>query len=200
VRWAVTALLVLAAAAGSAAAVYLVMRDEGGSTAATTPPTTVASNPKRLTLAALVPGPLWRDCKVQSVPDPGATETAVCLPPRDAAVFAPDRWQVSIFPSAAALRRAYDPERARHDVARDTGTCTGSSWGGEGGWVHGPGQPGGRRLCYFEGNEAVIVWSHDRLGQPNHRDILALAREGGGDHARLFNWWRFWHHRIGKAA
>jgi hypothetical protein len=45
----------------------------------------------------------------------------------------------------------------------------------------------------------VIVWTHLRLGQPSHRDILATAREGGSDHVDLTRWWRPWHHLIGKA-
>ncbi len=65
-------------------------------------------------------------------------------------------------------------------------------------WAHGPGKPGGRRLCYFDRNDAVIVWSHERLGQPTHRDVLAVAREGGSDHARLTSWWGYAHHLIGK--
>jgi hypothetical protein len=30
--------------------------------------------------------------------------------------------------------------------------------------------------------------------------MLAIAREGGTDHAGLFTWWRFWHHGIGKVS
>jgi class 3 adenylate cyclase len=62
----------------------------------------------------------------------------------------------------------------------------------------GPGQPGGRNLCYFDGNDAVIVWTHERREQPSHRDMLAIAREGGSDHARLAAWWDVQHHLIGK--
>jgi hypothetical protein len=72
-------------------------------------------------------------------------------------------------------------------------------WGGELQWQHGPGKPGGRAFCYFDGNDAVIVWTHMRLGQPTHRDILVTAREGGSDHVSLTRWWRPWHHLIGKA-
>jgi len=45
----------------------------------------------------------------------------------------------------------------------------------------------------------VIVWTHERRGQPTRRDILAVAREGGSDHVSLTAWWRPWHHIIGKA-
>ena len=40
-------------------------------------------------------------------------------------------------------------------------------------------------FCYFDGNDAVAVWSHNRLGQPTHRDILVKAHEGGSDHPGL---------------
>ena len=73
------------------------------------------------------------------------------------------------------------------------------SWGGERPWLHGPDKPGGRVFCYFDGNDAVIVWTHERLGQPAHRDILVTARESGSDHAGLTRWWRPWHHELGKA-
>ena len=44
----------------------------------------------------------------------------------------------------------------------------------------------------------MIVWTHEKLGQPDHKDVLLVARVAGSDHPGLFNWWRFWHHRIGK--
>ena len=72
-------------------------------------------------------------------------------------------------------------------------------WGGEGEWLHGPDKPGGRRFCTFEGNVSAIAWTHEKLGQETHKDFLGVARLGGSDHARLFNWWNFWHHRnLGK--
>jgi hypothetical protein len=43
-----------------------------------------------------------------------------------------------------------------------------------------------------------MVWTHRKLGQATHADILAIAREAGSDHPGLYGWWRFWHHRIGK--
>jgi hypothetical protein len=84
-------------------------------------------------------------------------------------------------------------------VGSNTGQCTGLFWGGERQWLHGVNRPGGRYFCFFDGDDAVIVWSHRRLEQPSHLDILGKAREGGSDHAGLTDWWRPWHHRIGKA-
>ena len=96
-----------------------------------------------------------------------------------------------MYPDGASLAAAYESElRRREDVPRGKGTCNAFSWGGERPWLHGPDKPGGRVFCYFDGNDAVIVWTHERLGQPTHRDILVTAREGGSDHAGLTRWWR----------
>ena len=204
-RWGLTAILVALAAIVSATAAYLVARDDGESTAA--PPTvtdTVATVPEApLSLAALVPRALWKNCAVQNAPASGAAESAVCMQPAEVAgQNPPDRWEISIFPDSPSLRAAYAAARAAAPKIADGGRCDGTFWGGAGPWVHEgtPPKPGGHRFCYFDGDDAVIVWTHERLGQANHRDILAMAREGDTDHAALFNWWRFWHHRIGKVA
>ena len=165
----------------------------GGSGATTAATETLAANAG---LDALVPAALWKDCHVQTVPEPAASQTAVCLP----ADGMPDRWEISEYPNAAGLAAAYAAQlRARPEVPRDKGKCNAFSWGGERAWLHGPDKPGGRVFCYFDGNDAVVVWTHERLGQPNHKDVLAIARESGSDHAGLTRWWRPWHHLIGKA-
>jgi len=150
-------------------------------------------------LDAIVPAALWADCQVQTVPDPTAVETAVCLPAQNTGKFAPDRWQVSLYPDGKTVGAAYDAALADAGVPKNSGTCSRLSWTGEAPWEHGPGQPGGRLFCYFSGENAIIVWTHLRLDQPTHRDILAMAMEGGSDHARLFRWWNPRHHLIGKA-
>ena len=198
--WPVGLAVVLIAAATAAAVVYLTSGNQGepGSAATGTEEGSAAEAPAS-DVAALIPSDLRGNCVKQPVPDLGAVETAVCLPTAAAeGGFSPDRWQVSIFPDAAAMNEAYEAERARHEIESDQGECSGLSWGGEGAWVHGPGQPGGRNLCYFDGNDAVIVWTHERREQPSHRDMLAIAREGGSDHARLAAWWDVQHHLIGK--
>ena len=200
-----TAIVAAAAALAAALAVFLVTRDDD--TAATTPPattpptTTATPTGGELTLEQLVARPLFAGCSAQA-PSPGADETAACVPPPDASGFSPDRWEISSYPNANALRTAYQQQRSRHRRGKptDVGRCDGAAWGGEGPWAHGPDKPGGRRFCYFDGNDAVIVWTHEKLGQNTHKDILVTAREGGSDHAGLFGWWRFWHHRIGKAG
>ena len=163
-----------------------------------------AQNPAPATagLASLVPNTIFKDCEVEATPGPGAVESASCGPPADPAArtlpFYPDNWQVSTYPNGAQLNAAYNDLRSEHDVGSDFGRCNAVTWGGESEWLHGPQTPGGRAFCYFEGNVAVIVWTHGKLDQASHVDTLGVARAGGSDHAGLFNWYRFWHHRIGK--
>jgi hypothetical protein len=171
-----------------------------GGTTTETGTTTEEEVPARLD--AIVPQSLWADCQVQTVPDPNALETAVCLPAQNTGKFAPDRWQVSMYPNGKTVKAAYEAARADAadaGVRPNSGTCSRFSWTGETAWEHGPGQPGGRLFCYFSGENAIIVWTHRRFDQVTHRDILAMAMEGGSDHARLFRWWNPRHHLIGKA-
>jgi len=200
--------VVLVAALTAATVAYLTTGDTDGGNAA--PTTTGAGtngvlgtqSPPEATLAAnagldaIVPAAIWKDCQLQNVPQPTAIQTAVCLP----ADGTPDRWEISSYRKGADLRSAYESELARHpNITRGKGRCNAFVWGGELQWLHGAGKPGGHAFCFFDGNDAVIVWSHERLGQPTHRDVLVTAREGGSDHVSLTRWWRPWHHLIGKA-
>jgi predicted Ser/Thr protein kinase len=207
--WLVTAGLVVLAATLAAVVGYVIAGD-GNEATANPPPPPGATTPAETTstsgevgLSALVPNQLWKSCAVQNQPDVAAVESAVCPQPGDLSVpNAPDRWEVSIYPDAASLAKAYTTARKGAGVAATGGRCDGSFWGGSGPWVHSgnPPKPGGQRFCYFDGDDAVIVWTHEKFGDPTHRDMLAVAREGGTNHAGLYNWWRFWHHRIGKTG
>jgi serine/threonine protein kinase len=194
-----TLLLVVLAASASGVIVYFLTRSDH-----TTTPAAAPQGPVIHPLADIVPQPVWQTCKKQAAPRPGALETAVCLQPKDATSFTPDRLELSTYASGAAVQRAYEAERRLHHVPRNQGKCNGLTWGGEGRWLHNasaPGatpKPGGSRFCYFAGNDAVIVWTHRKFGQSTHTDLLGIAREGGSDHPGLYGWWRFWHHRIGK--
>jgi hypothetical protein len=198
-RWLIPALLLaVAAAVGIAAAIFL---SGGGDTRSGTGTTT--QQPPSRGLAAVIPRPLFRNsCRIEAPLVEGAVESAVCTPPASSAAgrlpLYPSRWEASTFTNAVNLKSVYDSLRRQNDIGQEYGRCDGASWGGEGEWFHGPGKPAGRRFCYFEGNVAVIVWTHDKLGQESHIDMISSAREGGSDHATLFTWWRFWHHRIGK--
>jgi class 3 adenylate cyclase len=210
--WPIAIAVVLIAAATAAAVVYLTTgnsTDTSSGAAGTTTSTTTATGTgtsgepvaPRSDVLALIPSSLRKTCVRQTVADAGAVATAICLPPASGGGFYPDRWQVSIYPSGKAVRAAYEEQLQREpSIKRNTGKCTSLSWGGEGAWQHGPGKPGGRRFCYFDGNNAVIVWIHERLGQSTHRDVLGIAQEGGLDHVRLIGWWAFAHHLIGKVT
>jgi len=198
--WKLAIGIVSIAAVTAAAVVYLTTNDHGQPGSAAPGPGGISSPgaaplPADAGLDVLVPPRLWQDCQLQTVAEPNAMQTAVCLPPNGL----PDRWQISMYANGAALRRAYTSAVGRESIERNSGRCTAFSWGGERQWMHGPGKPGGRIFCYFDGDDAVAVWTHQRLGQPTHRDVLIEARESGSDHADLTRWWRPWHHQIGKA-
>jgi class 3 adenylate cyclase len=197
--WGLGLIVVLIAAVTATAVVYLTGGNQGEPGAAAPGSETGSKDARRASVIALMPAGLAQNCIKQPAANVGAVETAVCIQPAGGrASFTPDRWEVSIYPSGPALRAAYEGERSRRDLAPGQGRCNRLTWGGEGAWSHGPGKPGGRRLCYFDGNDAVILWTHERLGQPTHRDVLAIAREGGSDHANLTSWWGYAHHLIGK--
>ena len=129
------------------------------------------------------------------------SESATCEQPADlpSGQFYPDQIEIFVFDDAAALSAAYEEQRRTLGIGRDFGRCSGRRWTGEGEWVHGTGAVAGRRFCTFEGNVSVLAWTHEKLGQETHKDFLGIARQGGRDHAELFNWWDFWHHRnVGK--
>lgn len=186
------ALVVLVAAVTAASVVYLTAGDGEGPRVPAAQAGSVATN-----LESVVPPALWDGaCHLQDLPEQDADETAVCLPEDGL----PDRWEISSYPNGTELERAYRRALGPHNnVKPDSGKCDAQSWGGEGEWFHGPRKPGGRFFCYFDGNDAVIVWTHGKLEQPSHKDILLTAREEGSDHVGLTKWWNPWHHVIGKA-
>lgn len=197
--WGLGLAVVLIAATTAVGVVLLTGGNQGEPGSAATGGELGGRDARRAGVISLIPTGLARNCVKQSVADVGAVETAVCVEPaRGQTAFTPDRWEVSIYPSGSAVRAAYEAERASHDLPGDQGRCNRLTWGGEGAWAHGPDKPGGRRLCYFDGNDAVVLWTHEKLRQPTHRDVLAVAREGGSDHANLTSWWGYAHHLIGK--
>ena len=201
-------LLILLAAGGAAAATYFLTRDNrpaaaknanpsgsnstkmtttGGSMhESTTPGSAMAMG--SATLAQLLDTPIRKYCK-SAMADGGASGVDSCVFPPS--VGGAEKAQFTKFPTAAATSRAYEKERALAHLVRDKGACNGISWGGEEEWLHGPGEVGGRRFCYFKNGSSFIVWTVDEAR------LLATASRSDLDHPQLFNWWRFWHHRVG---
>jgi class 3 adenylate cyclase len=186
--WPLLLLVVLTAALTGGTVAYLTTGD--------TPTGSAAPLGAVPTLESAVPAELWRDCRLQDDAARGATETAVCRP-RGAG---PDSWEISSYRSAVALATAYEELAREQGFQRNSGRCNAFSWGGELQWLHGVGRPGGRAFCYFDEDDAVIVWTHERLGQPTHSDVLMTARADGGNHVSLTRWWRPWHHLIGTGG
>lgn len=117
----------------------------------------------------------------------------------------PDRVDLSIYPDAAAQKKAFKALRASDPISAalvaGKGNCNNVSWNGFGIWRHAlDGKLGGERYCYVDANHnTVIVWTHDRLDTPSHLDFIGIARIGGrGNGPSLFNWWNFWHEHLGK--
>jgi hypothetical protein len=140
---------------------------------------------------------IWQDCTVQAEPRAGATQTAVCVPPEgESRRF--NSVELSLYPDADSLAAAYEEIKSEQGLQPDSGRCNATRWTGEGGWLHGEDRPGGRRMCFFdEDGNVVIVWTHEKLGQPTHLDTLGIARRADTNHAQLFGWWSFWVHQIG---
>ena len=185
------ALLVTLIAAVTAGAVVYITGGGGADPGAAGVPGRADNSP----LASVVPDEMWTDCVLLKTPRPRADETAEC----DPIGRTPDLWEISSYRDGGELMAAYLSELRKHpDIERDRGACSGTFWGGERQWFHGPGKPGGRLFCYFDINDAVIVWTHERLNQPSHVDVMITAREGGSDHPGLTQWWRPVHHLIGK--
>jgi hypothetical protein len=189
------ALLVTLIAAATAAAVVYMTAGEGAGNLRAAPQ--ARGQEVESDLAAVVPDKVWEDCVLLDLPRPQAVETAEC----DPIGRTPDRWEISSYRDGRDLAAAYESELRKHpEIQRDSGACTGLFWGGEREWFHGPGKPGGRMFCYFDVNDVVIVWTHERRNQPSHVDVMVTARESNSDHPGLTRWWRPVHHEIGKAG
>jgi predicted Ser/Thr protein kinase len=211
--WLLAAVAALVAAAASAVVVYFATRSDSEPAGSAGTDTTQqeattqtgATTPAELTLETVVPAPLFQECQPQE-PASGALESAVCLPTGVAGPNNPDQWEISIYPDENALNQAYDAAFAQAqtrtpELTRDAGRCPGGV--GERLWNH-PGVEveAGRLFCYTAEGNAFIGWTHlKRKGdeqQTDHIDLLATARIDESSHFELNDWWRFWHHRIGK--
>jgi protein kinase-like protein len=198
--------LALAIPIAGAILAFVVFSDDDGKTPAAVGTTTstettqttqtTETNPtvKATGLAGIVPRDVFKYCKDATTRE-GAEETVTCT--STDVTFFPDL-ELSFYKNSGTLQAAYDGLKEENAVTDDFGRCDGVAWSGEGQWKHDNGKVGGHRFCQFEGNEAVIYWTHERLGQPSHRDMLGIARTNELSNDDLFNWFRFWKERIGK--
>jgi hypothetical protein len=132
----------------------------------------------------------------------GASRTITCEPSGSANF---EDLELSLYSSSSAMRASYDQLKEEFGITEEEfGRCDGAAWEGEAEWLHNSGKVGGRRFCTFAedtatgGQKAVIIWTHERLGQPSHRDMIGVARHeelASRDLSRFFN---FWKEELGK--
>jgi hypothetical protein len=191
-------------AAAAIAAILLVGGDGEGTAAKTTPTETAATTPQPPAPASLVevlaPTQIAAACTSEA-PRAGAVETDACTPREGAPTAEPDEVELSFFPSgdflqpsSRPLEKAYASEKG---LGRETRCGTTA---GERVWIHqATGKRGGRRVCLIDdrGN-FVVVWTHEKLGAPDHVDMLGIAREPGRSPASFRSWWTSVKDNIGK--
>ena len=176
---------------------FVVLGDDDDATldaGTTTTQATSTTGGANTQLAGIVPRDVFKNCK-EAPTRPGAEETVTCS--SNELTFFPDL-ELSFYKTTPALRAAYEELRQKEGAGKNFGRCDGVAWSGESEWTHDTGKPGGRRFCQFTDNKAVIYWSHERVGQPSHRDMLGIAATDELSNDFLSNWYNFWRDRIGK--
>jgi serine/threonine protein kinase len=189
----------IVAAAALGAGAFALVHDNGSGAAAgtemgkTTPMTTsdmgmgtVDTNmPVTQRLTTFVGKQPWT-CESMS-PMLGPVATQMC------GTHVPQQLYVSVFSSKAKLYSAY--AKARDELGSPktgSGDCGRSTWAGEGEWLHGEGEPGGRKFCLLKAAPlSRIVWYSD-LGTPT----LYRADYKNLDHRTLYFWWVNFRHEL----
>ena len=105
----------------------------------------------------------------------------------------PDRLQLTLFRNKREIQRAYASALQRAGIRGGHGNCSANAWGGEVGWFHGVGEPGGRAFCYLSEakQRAYVTWTSVAGAK-----ILAVAELDSLLHQRLFYWWAHVRHDI----
>jgi tRNA A-37 threonylcarbamoyl transferase component Bud32 len=162
-----------------------------GGTGTTTP--TGSGGAADTLLAVLAPTQIAHDCTTKSVPRSGAVETNSCVPPANAPTDTPNDLELDFYPSAQALEQGYKDAQAGMKPARCGATV------GERVWFHPTGKRGGRRVCFTDSQgRFVVVWTHEKLGSPDHVDMVGIAREPGRAPTTFQSWWGSVNDFIGK--
>jgi serine/threonine-protein kinase len=183
------------------AVLAVVLSSGGGDSAASTQTTTQQTTPQATgpvppvsLLAALMPTGIASECKTQPSASYGAVETELCHPPANAPTSFPQAFSFSFFRSRGALRRAYAGVKS----ALAVGFCGDTR--GEKAWIHlSTGKTGGVRVCgNTASGDSMIVWTHEKLGNFDHVDMLGVARTPNRG-ANLFrSWWGAVKDDVGK--
>jgi hypothetical protein len=167
--------------------------DETTGTTNTTPTTTGSTEPASL-LSFVVPTQDSQGCTKLATARAPAVETYTCTPSENAASSDPDELELSFYANADSLEQAY--ESAKSSITE--GAC--GSVAGERVWIHtATGKRGGRRICGTNSDgDFTIVWTHEKLGAPDHAETLGIATEPGRSPTLFRSWWNGSNDNIGK--
>jgi serine/threonine protein kinase len=153
---------------------------QAGSTDTGMSMTTTGKGTPEQRLAAFVTGEeAWTCSSARLVR--GAMKTLAC------STLVPEHLKISVFDSKQMLHAAYVAARgSQGGPPRGTGRCSSTSWRGEGVWLHGEGEPGGRYFCYLnsKNDTSHLVWT-STVGVPTLYDATHLSP----NHRSLFYWW-----------
>ena len=141
-----------------------------------------------------MPTELAAQCKTQQRPSYEAVETELCRPAANAPTSFPQTFSFSFFRSRAALLRSYDGLTSSL-VLGDCGDARGQKK-----WIHrSTGKTGGVRVCGNADNgDSMVLWTHEKLGNDDHVDMLGVARTSDRG-ANLFrSWWGAIKNEVGK--
>ena len=145
-------------------------------------------------LDALMPTGIASQCATQQAPSHGAVQTELCHPPANAPTSFPQTFSFSFYRSKASLLRAY--------TSLEDGLVIGNCGDTKGSmvWIHhSTGKTGGVRVCGSSAaGNSMVVWTHEKLGSPDHVDMLGVA-EASGRGANIFRgWWTAVKDDVGK--
>jgi serine/threonine-protein kinase len=203
-RWAiplgVAAVIALAAIPGI---ILLAGDDDKGAAGTTTQQTTGTTTtappppppPPTSLREVLMPTGISKGCTTSSSPTPGSVETNDCAPTEGAPTSVPNEFQLSFFPDQPSLDKAYNDVKANVDAK----ACAGGTVG-ERVWIHvKTGKRGGRRFCGLADNgDLLVVWTHEKLDDPQHVDMLGTAQEPGRSPTTFTSWWAAINDDVGK--
>jgi hypothetical protein len=161
------------------------------SAGAGTPPASAAAASSLLSV--LVPTEIAESCTTVDVPTRNAVETDTCTPPPNAPNDYPDDLRLDFYSNARLLETGY--RRAQQGLkAIRCGTILGQQE-----WFHPTEKQGGRRNCFLDSaGRFVVVWTHEKLGSPDHVDMVGIAQESGRDPTTFRSWWNAVNDAIGK--
>ena len=202
----IIAAAVAGAAVVAAAVIIPILVLKGGNSKSGAPITTTTTGtaptpppaPSTL-LAVLVPTQIARDCTATEKPSAGVVEADSCRAAEGAPESEPDAFDLTFYSNAARLERAYQNQVKHASTGGNKVTNCGAT-AGERVWIHvATGKRGGRRFCYLDtSGNFVIVWTHEKLGSPDHVDMVATARQSGRAPTIFRSWWNAINDFIGK--